>query len=91
MDKENLIKKTAKELGMTYKELGIAIGYSQETISKSASSEKISLPLQKALEMLITIKDLELKIESSNQGLQNDKTRAYDEMVEALKKFVKFT
>lgn len=46
---QNLIKKTAKELGMTYKELGEAIGYSESAISNSARQDKVSDPLERAI------------------------------------------
>lgn len=56
---ENLIKKTCKELGLTYRELGEKIGYGEEAISKAARTNKISLPMQKACEMFVKIKELE--------------------------------
>ncbi|TLE00984.1 transcriptional regulator [Helicobacter muridarum] len=61
MDKksDNLIKKTCKELGLTYRELGEKIGYSEEAISKAARTDKISIPMQKACEMFLKIKELE--------------------------------
>lgn len=59
--KENLIKKTAKELGMTYKELGEAIGYSESAISNSSRMDKPSEALQKAIMMYL--ENIELKKE----------------------------
>ncbi|MBR2157346.1 MAG: transcriptional regulator [Campylobacter sp.] len=53
MEKENLIKQTCKELNLTYKQLGEAIGYSESAINNSARQEKISEPLKKAIELLI--------------------------------------
>lgn len=62
MEKEqNLIKKTAKELGMTYKELGEAIGYSESAISNSSRMDKPSEALQKAIMMYL--ENIELKKE----------------------------
>ena len=49
MAKENIIKKTCKEQGLTYKQLGELIGYSQGAIA--ARQDKISEPLKKAIEL----------------------------------------
>ena len=42
---ENLIKKTCKELGLTYRELGERIGYSESAI-KNAAVGAVSEPMQ---------------------------------------------
>ena len=55
----NLIKKVSMELGVTYKELGEAVGYSENTIKQSVSKDKLSLPLQKAIKLYV--ENLELK------------------------------
>ena len=47
----NIVKFTCKELGITYRELGEAIGYSGDTLNNAARSEKVSVPLQKAIEL----------------------------------------
>ena len=60
-DKLNIVKQTAKELGMTYKQLGEAIGYGEGTINKIASTGEVSQPIQKAIELYI--ETLELKKE----------------------------
>ena len=44
----NLVKQTAKELGLTYKELGEAIGYTESAI-KNAAIGVVSLPMTYAL------------------------------------------
>lgn len=64
--KENLIKKTCKELGLTYRELGEAIGYSESGIKTAISTNKISEPMQKSLEMLSKINLLEKEIQNQN-------------------------
>ncbi|WP_430806627.1 transcriptional regulator [Campylobacter sp. 9BO] len=51
MSDENLIKQTCKELGLTYKQLGELIGYSESAINNAARQEKISEPLTKAIEL----------------------------------------
>ncbi|WP_370521235.1 hypothetical protein [Helicobacter winghamensis] len=75
--KQNLIKKTCKELGLTYRELGERIGYSESGIKTAISTNKISEPMQKSLEMLSKINLLEKEI-------QNQK-----DFKEAFKRFLK--
>ena len=60
---ENIIKKTCKEQGLTYAQLGEQIGYSGDTLKNAASKNEISEPLQKAIELYMkTIEqDKELK------------------------------
>ncbi|WP_456470021.1 hypothetical protein [Caminibacter sp.] len=43
---ENIVKKVCKELGLTYRELGERIGYSEGAIKTAAASGKISEPMQ---------------------------------------------
>jgi hypothetical protein len=47
----HLVKRVAKELGLTYKELGEEIGYSESNLRKSVSENRLSLPLKKAIEL----------------------------------------
>ena len=56
---ENIVKATAKRLGMTYRQLGEAVGYGEEAISKAARTDNISSSMQKALELYN--ENLELK------------------------------
>ncbi len=42
MSSENIVKKVCKELGLTYKELGEHIGYSESAIKMAASTGKIN-------------------------------------------------
>jgi len=51
----HLVKLVSKELGMTYKELGDKIGYSEANLKRSVSKNKISNQLQKALELYLEI------------------------------------
>jgi len=51
---ENIVKRTCKELGITYKELGEAIGYSEGAIKTATSTNNISAPMQKAIELYLT-------------------------------------
>lgn len=50
---ENIVKKTCKELNLTYKQLGELIGYSESALNSAARQEKISEPLKKAIELYI--------------------------------------
>lgn len=59
---ENIIKQICKSYNLTYKELGDMIGYGEEAISKSARTNKISTPMQRACEMFLQIKELESKV-----------------------------
>ncbi|EOH2734022.1 transcriptional regulator, partial [Campylobacter jejuni] len=58
---ENLIRKTCKELGLTYKQLGELIGYSESAINNASRQEKISEPLTFAINLYL--ENLKLKEE----------------------------
>jgi len=60
MEKElNIVKRTAKELGMTYRQLGEAIGLSEAHIKRLAQSDDIGEQVKKSLQMLMRIDELE--------------------------------
>ena len=61
--KENIVKATAKALGMTYKQLGEAIGYSEATINKVSATGEISEPMQKAIELYLNNLSLEKELD----------------------------
>jgi len=73
LEKDNnihLVKKVSKELGMTYKELGEAIGYSEGTLRRAVSKNTLSIPLKKALELYLEIeklKESKKKIEKTKE------------------------
>ena len=69
--KNNLIKETAKQLGMTYKQLGEAIGYNEGTLRVSASSNNTSEPLKRAIELYIETVELKKELEASRRFRQN--------------------
>ena len=50
---ENIVKRVCKELGLTYKQLGEAIGYSESALNNAARQEKISEPLKRAVELYL--------------------------------------
>lgn len=54
----NIIKKTCKELGLTYAQLAEEIGYGESAVN-NASRAEVSKPMQKAIELYL--KTLELK------------------------------
>ncbi|EDO8527515.1 transcriptional regulator [Campylobacter jejuni] len=66
---ENIIKKTCKELGLTYKQLGELIGYNGDSLNTMAnkSNDELSTPLKRAIELYL--ETLELK-----KQLQNTET-----------------
>lgn len=63
----NIIKKTCKELGLTYRELGEAIGYSEGALKTAVSTDKISSSMEKAIELYKRTLELEKEIENSNK------------------------
>lgn len=54
----NLIKKTCKELGLTYKQLGEKIGYSEATLNKNASTGEISKSIEVAINLYLETLEL---------------------------------
>ena len=62
--KENLIKATCKELGLTYKQLGEAIGYGEEAVSKAARTDSISAAMGKALSLYLENVELKNKLKT---------------------------
>ncbi|PAF50438.1 transcriptional regulator [Helicobacter sp. 13S00477-4] len=63
-NEQNLIKKTAKELGMTYKELGEAIGYSEATLKSVVSTNSVSQQIEKVISLYVENQELHKKIET---------------------------
>lgn len=64
-NEENLIKKTCKELGMTYRELAKEIGYSEGALKTSVSTDKVSSSMDKAISLYIENKELKAKLEKA--------------------------
>ncbi len=69
-DDKNIVKKTCKELGMTYKELGEAIGYGEPAIKKALANNKVSKPMQKAI--LLYLEIIELKNQIKDYAVLKD-------------------
>ena len=58
----HLVKRVTKEFGVTYKELGEVIGYTESSLKKSVYEKKISIQLEKAIELYIKNIKLEQRI-----------------------------
>ena len=54
----HLVKKVCKELGLTYKEFGKKIGYSESTLRGAVSKNQLSGQLKKAIELYLEIIEL---------------------------------
>ena len=65
----NPIKNTCKELNLTYKQLGEAIGLSEGSIKRLATSDDINTQAIKSCEMLLEIKSLKEQL-SNTQTLK---------------------
>lgn len=63
---ENIVKKACRELGLTYKQLGEAIGYSESAVNNSARGE-VSKAMQKVIELYVENLELKRDIENSNK------------------------
>jgi hypothetical protein len=57
----HLVKKVSKELGLTYKELGEKIGYSEGALRGAVSRNKLSEQLKKAIELYLEIIEFQEK------------------------------
>lgn len=66
MEKENIVKKTCKELGLTYRQLGELIGLSEGRVKQLAIGE-VGEQVEKACQMLIKIHKLEAELNEQKQ------------------------
>ena len=62
----HLVKRVSKELGLTYKELGEEIGYTEGSLRRSVSTNQISSQLKKAIELYLEIIRLKEKEKQTN-------------------------
>lgn len=69
IDKINIVKRVCKELNLTYKQLGEAIGLSEGSIKRLATSDDINTQAIKSCEMLLEIKSLKEQL-SNTQTLK---------------------
>jgi hypothetical protein len=58
----HLVKKVSKELGLTYKELGEKIGYTESNLRQSVYTNKVSLQLKKAIQLYMETLELKKKL-----------------------------
>ncbi|MBX0432620.1 transcriptional regulator [Campylobacter jejuni] len=63
---DNLIKKTCKDLGLTYKQFGEKIGYSEATLNKNASTGKISKSIEVAINLYLETLELKKQLKQFN-------------------------
>ena len=63
----HLVKRVSKELGLTYKELGGKIGYTEGSLRRSVSTNQISTQLEKAIELYLEIIQLKEKEKQTNK------------------------
>ena len=63
----HLVKKVSKKLGLTYKELGEKIGYTESTLRYSVSKNQLSGQLKKAIELYLEILKLKEKEENAER------------------------
>ena len=70
----HLVKRVSKELGLTYKELGEEIGYSESTLRKSVSENRITLQLEKAIELYLKTLEFEKERKEIKKIKENIRT-----------------
>ena len=70
----HLVKRVSKELGLTYKELGEEIGYSESTLRKSVSENRITLQLEKAIELYLKTLEFEKERKEITKIKENIRT-----------------
>ncbi|MFY4859062.1 hypothetical protein ACOTVM_00755 [Aliarcobacter butzleri] len=62
----NIIKKTCKELGLTYVQLGEAIGVKEQSLRNMSSSNKITEQVEKSINLLIENYELKEQLKDCN-------------------------
>ena len=67
----NLIKETCKKLGLTYKELGEKIGYSESNLKSSVSRNQVSKQLEITIHLYLKTIELQEEIESTKNFKQS--------------------
>ena len=63
----HLIKRVSKELGLTYRELGERIGYTEGNLRNSVFKNQISKPLEQAIKLYLENLSLKKKVENSDR------------------------
>ncbi|ECK2707974.1 helix-turn-helix domain-containing protein, partial [Campylobacter coli] len=57
------IKEFCKEQGLTYKQLGELIGYSESAIKSAIAKDEVSEPMSKAIQMQLEINQLKKELQ----------------------------
>ena len=65
--KIHLVKKVSKELGLTYKELGEEIGYSEGNLKRAVHDNRTTSQLKKAIELYLKNLKLEKKLNETEE------------------------
>ena len=63
MSNENIVKKVCKELGLTYKELGERIGYSEGALKMAVQRNNVSPQMEKAIQLYLENLGLKKELE----------------------------
>jgi len=63
----HLVKKVSKELGLTYRELGEKIGYTEGNLKKSVHDNRTTSQLKKAIELYLRTLQLEEKLNETEE------------------------
>ena len=66
MEEQNIIKKTCKELGLTYAQLGEAIGVKEQSLRNMSSSNKITEQVEQSINLLIENSELKKQLSDCN-------------------------
>ena len=71
---EHLVKKVSKELGLTYKELGERIGYTESNLKNLVFKDLTTNNLKKSIELYLETLELKQEVEEANQFRKTLKT-----------------
>ncbi|CAA6818921.1 MAG: Unknown protein [uncultured Sulfurovum sp.] len=63
----HLVKRVSKELGLTYKELGEQIGYTEGNLKKAVHDNRTTEQLKKAIELYLKTLKLEKTINETEE------------------------
>ena len=70
----HLVKRVSKELGLTYKELGEKIGYTEGNLKRAVHDNRTTSQLKKAIELYLRNLQLEKEIDETEQIKKQFKT-----------------
>ena len=70
----HLVKRVSKELGITYKELGEEIGYTEGNLKRAVHDNRTTAQLEKAIELYLKNLKLEKKLNEVDEMKKQFKT-----------------